>query len=65
MAHLDKRIDPDKDATTNPVGRVKDGVSGNTPDSAEYQQNKGEDQVRGPAPDVPAKTGRTDAMRKR
>ena len=65
MANLDKRIDPDKDATNQDSGRVKDGVSGNTNESVKYEDNKSEDLPAGAAPDVLEQTGRTDAGRNR
>ena len=58
MGHLDKRMDPDKDTDTSRDGPVKDGVSGNPPESTEYEKNKIEDLPDGPAPDV---VGATDA----
>ncbi|HEX4766657.1 MAG TPA: hypothetical protein VH414_10330 [Lichenihabitans sp.] len=52
MGHLDKRLDPDKDASTTRDGDVKGGVSGNVPDNAGYESNKHREERGKPAPDV-------------
>ena len=52
MGHLDKRIDLDRDATSRHGGRVKDGVSGNIHETADYQRNKKQDLPDGAAPDL-------------
>lgn len=59
MGHLDKRIDPDRDAASRPGGQAKDGVSGNINETTEYQQNKTRDLPDGAAPDVVRKDGAT------
>ena len=64
MGHLDKRMDPDKDPASGQDGRIKDGVSGNPPESTTYQQNKTEDLPDGPAPDVVEQKAPTDSRRK-
>ena len=60
MAHLDKRIDANKDSSSQDGGRVKDGVSGNANESRTYEKNKTADLPDGRAPDVPAKSGQSD-----
>ncbi len=52
MGHLDKRLDPDKDASSTQDGDVKGGVSGNVPDSADYERNKHREEGGKAAPDV-------------
>jgi len=64
MGHLDRRMDPDKDPAIRENGRIKDGVSGNPPESAEYEKNKTEDLPDGPAPDVIEQKAPTDSRRK-
>ncbi len=51
MGHLDKRLDPDKEASSQD-GDVKGGVSGNVPDSADYERNKHREDRKSAAPDV-------------
>jgi hypothetical protein len=70
MAEIDKRIDPDKAKSPAP-GRVAGGVSGNSAESRQHQEDKTEvgDRGRSTDPDATAKnkgeTGRTspDAAR--
>ncbi len=59
MAHLDKRMDANKEATSQDGGRVKDGVSGNANESRKYEENKTADLPHGTPPDVPAKSGQS------
>lgn len=63
MPHLDKRMDPDKDADTSQGGRIKDGASGNVNESRAYEKNKTEDLPDGTAPDVVDEKGSTGAPR--
>ena len=51
MGHLDKRLDPDKEASSQD-GDVKGGVSGNVPDNADYECNKHRGERGKTAPDV-------------
>ncbi len=64
MGHLDKRMDPDKDPAGGQDEPVKDGVSGNPPESTKYQRNKTGDLPDGPAPDVIEQKTPTDSPRK-
>jgi hypothetical protein len=61
MAELDKRIDPDKGKSPEP-GKVAGGVSGNSAESRQHQEDKVEvgDRARSTDPDATAKNqGRT------
>jgi hypothetical protein len=61
MAELDKRIDPDKAKSPAP-GKVAGGVSGNSAESRQHQENKTEvgDRGRSTDPDAtPKNAGRT------
>jgi hypothetical protein len=70
MAELDKRIDPDKGKSPRP-GKVAGGVSGNSAESRQHQEDKVEvgDRRRSTDPDATAankgRTGKTspDAAR--
>ena len=61
MADLDKRIDPDKGKSPAP-GKVAGGVSGNSAESRQHQEDKTEvgDRGRSTDPDAtPTNAGRT------
>jgi hypothetical protein len=61
MAELDKRIDPEKDKSPR-SGKVAGGVSGNSAESRQHQENKVEIGDRGRSTDPDATTtnkGRT------
>jgi hypothetical protein len=61
MAELDKRIDPQKEQAP-PTGKVAGGVSGNSAESRQHQEDKTEvgDRGRSTDPDAtPKNAGRT------
>ena len=57
MAHLDKRMDPDKAPASGPEGGVKDGTSGNVPDNAKHDGDKLGEATETAEPDVVSKGG--------
>jgi hypothetical protein len=60
MAELDKRMDPQKEKSTSAGGKVAGGVSGNSAETRQHQEQKSEvgDRRRNADPDAPADAGK-------
>jgi len=65
MAHLDRRIDPNKKVGPESEGEVKDGTSGNSAEAAQHHEDESEIGDRIKNPDVIRQTGKPAAAVKK